>query len=221
MASVFSDTEDLSGPRRRTKTGILIWTRLLRLRFCGRKSGGGTMVTIKRNKSARNSQSFKARLCLWRYRYLLGPGSSLSAFGPGRQVLLLVGGELVDLDAHGVELEFGDVAVDILGDGVNLVLEAAGVLDQVFGGERLVGEAHVHHGSRVAFGGGEGDEAAFAEEVELAAIFHHVFVHEWAGWLFRAGKLFERGNVNFDVEVAGIGDDRAVFHAFEMIVSEN
>jgi hypothetical protein len=40
---------------------------LLRLRFCGRRSGGGTMVTNKRNKSARKSQSFKATLCLWRY----------------------------------------------------------------------------------------------------------------------------------------------------------
>src|ERR1700728_1647886 len=150
-------------------------------------------------------------------RYCVG----LGAFGPGGQVLLLIGRELIDLDSHGVEFEFGDVAVDVFGDRINLVLQAAGVLNQVFGGERLVGEAHVHYRSGVAFGGGEVDQSAFAEEVELAAIFHHVFIHEGPHRLFGAGKFFQRGDIDLNVEVAGVRDDRAVFHSFEMIVGEN
>ena len=59
--------------------------------------------------------------------------SVLGAFGPRGQVLLLIWRELIDLDAHGVKFEFGDMTVDIFGDGINLMLQGAGVLDQVFG----------------------------------------------------------------------------------------
>ena len=37
----------------------------------------------------------------------------------------------------------------------------------------------------------------------------------------RAGQLFQRGDVNFDVEVAGIADHRAVVHFFEVLVSDH
>ncbi len=55
----------------------------------------------------------------------------------------------------------------------------------------------------------------------LAAIFHGVFVDEGAGRLLAAGKFFERGDIDFDVEVAGVADHRAVFHFFEVIVGDD
>ena len=73
----------------------------------------------------------------------------------------LLVGERIDLDAHGFELEAGDLAVDLTGDGVDLLLELVGVLGHVFGGERLIGEGHVHDGGGVTFGRGQIDQAAF------------------------------------------------------------
>ena len=43
------------------------------------------------------------------------------------------------------------------GTGIDLSLQLLGVLNHVFGGIGLVREAHVHHGSRMAFGGGQVD----------------------------------------------------------------
>src|SRR5271156_651136 len=113
------------------------------------------------------------------------------------------------------------LAVYGFGDGVNLRLQVFRVFHYVFGREGLIGEAHVHYYCGVAFGGGQVDEAAFAEEINLAAVFHGVFVHEGAGGLFGAGQLFQRGDINFDVEVAGITDDRAVVHFFEVFLRDD
>ena len=117
------------------------------------------------------------------------------------------------MDAHGFELEPGDFAVDGLGHGIDFGLEFLVMLDHVLGGERLVGEAHVHHRRGMAFGGGEIDEAAFAEQINLAAVLHGVFVDEGARGFLAAGKLFERGDIDLHVEVAGVADHRAIFHA--------
>ena len=43
---------------------------------------------------------------------------------------------------------------------------------------RLVREAHIHHHRGVALRGGQIDQAAFAQQVNFAAVFHRVFFHE-------------------------------------------
>src|SRR5208337_2009208 len=68
---------------------------------------------------------------------------------PALEVLLLLGGQLVERDAHGLELERGDELVHGLGRLVDLVLELARVLDGPLGRKCLSGEAHVHHAGRV------------------------------------------------------------------------
>src|SRR6266481_9660061 len=85
---------------------------------------------------------------------------SLGAFIPGSEVVFLLRRELVQAVAHGVELEARNFLVQVLGDDVNLRLEVFVIGAQIFGRKRLVGEAHVHYGSGMAFGGGEIDEAA-------------------------------------------------------------
>ena len=52
---------------------------------------------------------------------------------------------------------------------VDLLLELVVVLDHVLGRQRLVGEAHVHHGGRVALGGGQVDQPALGEQEDRAA----------------------------------------------------
>src|SRR3954468_20736209 len=91
-------------------------------------------------------------------RGLMWPG--LRALVPRSQVLRLLLGELVDLDAHGLELEAGDLTIDVLRHDVDLRLELIGVRHDELCRKGLVGEAHVHDGRRVPLGGAEGDEAA-------------------------------------------------------------
>src|SRR5215469_8396531 len=67
------------------------------------------------------------------------------AFLPGGEVLLLLGGQLVEAMAHGLELQACDFAIEVLRHHVHLRLEILVMLHQVFRGQRLVGEAHVHH----------------------------------------------------------------------------
>lgn len=58
---------------------------------------------------------------------------------PAREIFPLLLGEAVDPNAHGSELEAGDLAVHLLGDWVDAVFELGVVGDDVFGGEGLVG----------------------------------------------------------------------------------
>ena len=73
----------------------------------------------------------------------------------------------------------------------------------------------------MTFRGGEIYEAAFAEQVNLAAAFQRVFIHERANFALAAGQFFERGDINFHVEVAGVADDGAGLHGFEMLVAND
>src|SRR5580704_2715908 len=110
-----------------------------------------------------------------------GTGAVLGgALGPGSQIVLLLRRELIDVDSHGFELELGNLAIDGIRHRIDLPLQFRAVLNQIFGGKRLIGEAHIHHSGRMAFGGGEIDEAAFAEQIDPTAIFHGKFLDERA-----------------------------------------
>ena len=104
--------------------------------------------------------------------------------------MLLLGGELVELVAHAVELEARDFLVEIFGHDVDLRLQLLVILQQVFGGESLIGEAHIHDGGRMSFGGSQIDEAAFAEEIDFAAVLQQVFVHKRAHFALAGRQLF-------------------------------
>ncbi len=71
------------------------------------------------------------------------------------------------------------------------------------------------------FGGGEVNEAAFAEQVDAAAVFHRVFVDKGARGALRRGHLFERRDVDFDVEVARVRDDGTILHDCEVLLGED
>ena len=138
------------------------------------------------------------------------------------EVFDLLFGEGVDVDAHGLELEFGDPGVDFGGDVVDLGLEGLLVLEGPFGGEGLDGEGHVHDGGGVAVGGGEVNEAAFAEDHDGVAGGDGEAVDEFAeAFLSFLGHLGEGDEVEFDVEVAGVTDQGAVFHDFEVFAADD
>src|SRR5918993_5305238 len=145
----------------------------------------------------------------------------LGADLPGGEVLCLLGGELIHVDAHGGELEVGDLTVDVLGQGVDVVGELVFVVEQVLRGKRLVGEGHVHNGARVALGGGEVDKTALAEHVDLAPVVEEVLVDERAWLALLDAHLFERRDVDLDVEVARVGDDAAVLHRGKVLAVDD
>src|SRR5713101_6493436 len=149
------------------------------------------------------------------------PHSKLRAFVPGSQVVFLLRRELVEAVAHGVELEAGDFLVQVLGNDVHLRLETLVVRPEVLGGEGLVGETHVHHGSGMAFGGGKVNETSFGEQVDLAAVLHLIFVHHWAHFTLTAGQLLQRWNVDLHVEMARVADNRSALHFLEMLSADD
>ena len=78
------------------------------------------------------------------------------------------GGERVEHDAEGRELEPRHLHVDLLGDVVHALGQLGVLAAQPLRGERLVGEAHVHDRGRVALGGAEVDEPALGQDVQPA-----------------------------------------------------
>ena len=71
------------------------------------------------------------------------------------------------------------------------------------------------------FGSRQVDQAAFAEQVNLAATLQRVFIYQRANFALAARQFFQRGNINFHVEVAGVANHRAVFHAFKMLAANH
>src|SRR5467141_2422995 len=69
----------------------------------------------------------------------------------------------------------------------------------------------------MAFGGGEVHKAAYAQQVDFAAILEFVFIHKGTNFTLAAGELLEGGDVNLDIEVAGVAHNRAALHFFEML----
>src|SRR4029077_5640921 len=78
---------------------------------------------------------------------------------PRREVLLLLLGERVDGYAHGLQLEPGDLPIELEGNAVDPFRQRGAALHQVLGGESLVGEAHVHYTRGVPLGSGQIDQA--------------------------------------------------------------
>src|SRR4051794_29153115 len=73
-----------------------------------------------------------------------GSPPALRSLVPRGEVPRLLVAQLVDRDAHGRELQPGDLVVDLLRDDVHLPLELRRVLDGVLGRQRLIRERHVH-----------------------------------------------------------------------------
>src|SRR5947209_17084682 len=67
---------------------------------------------------------------------------TLRPFLPRREVAPLLLGEDVDDDAHRVQLQPGDLRVDLVRDVVHPVLQLCRVILDVLGPQRLVREAH-------------------------------------------------------------------------------
>ena len=68
----------------------------------------------------------------------------------------------------------------------------------------------------MALGGGEIDEPAVADEVEPPAVGQRELVDERARLAGLDGEVAERPDLDLDVEVARVGEDRTVLHALDV-----
>src|SRR5579883_3474212 len=73
----------------------------------------------------------------------------------------------------------------------------------------------------MTFSSGKVDEAAFTKQIDFAAVTHGVLVHEFACGTFGRSHALKRRDIDFHVEVAGIGNDCAWLHYLEMLLSDN
>ena len=113
-----------------------------------------------------------------------------------------------------------DLAVDLRGDRVHARARARAVAHELLGAQRLQRERHVHHRGRMALGGGEVDDAAAGEQVQ-PAVAEVVLLDERAAPRARRRSPASRRSrdVDLDVEVAGVGQHRAVLHALEVLAA--
>src|SRR5439155_19655690 len=145
---------------------------------------------------------------------------TLRALLPGSQIALLRGCEAVDADSHCVQLEPGDLAIDLRRDWNHRRSERARVLDQVLRRQRLVGEAHVHHAGGVSLRGRQIDQAALAEQGDAVPVGKLVLVQESADRA-PAAVLLQPLDVDLHVEMPAVRDDGAVLHAREVLAGED
>ena len=106
----------------------------------------------------------------------------------------------------------------MLRHAVHLRLQFARIFDHPFGRQSLGGEAHVHHGRRVSLGRCQVDQPALSQQVDAPAVRQRELVHVLAhAFAFADGHLPQPVDVDFHVEMAGIGQDRAVFHLHHVL----
>ncbi len=135
---------------------------------------------------------------------------------PRGKVLDLLRGQSIDRHPHGRQFERGHGRVDLRRHAVHAGREPRGTLREVLAAQRLVGEAHVHHGGRMPFGARQVDEAALAEQVHALSTAQHERLDR------RPGREHVRRHgaqgvlVDLDVEVPRVRHHGSVLHGREV-----
>ena len=87
--------------------------------------------------------------------------------------------------------------------------------------EGLVRERHVHHERRVPLRGGEIDEPSVGDEVQPASVGEGEFLHELPRTPRLDRHLPQRRNLDLDIEVTRVGENRAVLHALQVLACDH
>ena len=91
------------------------------------------------------------------------------------------------------------------------------MLQQIFHGKELHGERKVHNFYRMAVAAGKVYKAAFAQQVDFFTVRHGIGCNVFTNFVSRFnGHCFQVFNVNFNVKMACVGKNCAVFHKREV-----
>ncbi|AIY18433.2 Signal peptidase I [Pimelobacter simplex] len=127
-------------------------------------------------------------------------------------------GQLGQLDAEGVEVQPGDLLVEVLGQHVDADRVLVGLGEDLDLGEHLVGEGVRHHERRVAGRVAEVQQTALGEDDDLLAVGEDPLVDLGLDLVLDdARDLREAGHVDLVVEVADVADDGLVLHLLEVL----
>src|SRR5665213_3648751 len=145
--------------------------------------------------------------------------SPSGAHVPRCKILLLRGCEDIHVRPHRLELEARDLAIDGLRHAMHLVRQRRTLLHEILRAQRLVREAHVHHARRMSFRRREIDQPSLAKQKEALPANDELF-DEWSHAALRASRqLFQRRDVDLDVEVPRVRDHCAVLHRREVLAA--
>ncbi len=112
-------------------------------------------------------------------------------------------------------MERGDLLVEVLGQGVDLLVVLVRVGPQLDLGQRLVGEGGRHHEGRVAGGVAEIHEAALGQQDDALAVRELDLVDLRLD--VRPFEVAQRGDLDLGIEVADVADDGAVLHRAHVV----
>mmetsp|Transcript_19665 Transcript_19665/g.21959 ORF Transcript_19665/g.21959 Transcript_19665/m.21959 type:complete len:432 (+) Transcript_19665:23-1318(+) len=181
-----------------------------------------------------------------RTKNLVQPGSQLSVQQQQQQhvnlyLIAVVSGLVRTIDVHAdvgslllrkrrelaaqlVEVEAGDLLVEVLRENVHLVvvLLRGLLVPELELSHHLVGERARHDETRVASGATEVEQTAFGKDNDGVALGEHILVH--LGLDVDALDTLvslQAGHVNLVVKVADVADNGVVLHANHLVHHEN
>src|SRR5947208_11002479 len=112
----------------------------------------------------------------------------LSSRFPARKILELLRSQTIDRQSERAQFQTRDFNVNFRWQEMHAGIELAFVLHQIFYGESLVSKAHVHTAGRVAFGGGEIDQTALAQNHNSPPVLESVFLDKRTHLCWLAGQ---------------------------------
>ncbi len=135
------------------------------------------------------------------------------------EVLRLLGRQLGELHADLGEMQRGDLLVEVLGQGIDLLLVLAGLGEQLDLGQRLVGERGRHHERGMAGRVAEIDEPAFGQKDDLLAVGELDLVDLRLDVV--PLQVAQRRDLDLRIEVADVADDRPVMHLAHVVEGDD
>src|SRR6266567_7692006 len=140
----------------------------------------------------------------------------LRAGFPRVEVFILLRSEGIDAHTHSLELETRNLFVECSRQGVDTRLHLACMDQHVLSAQGLIGKAHIHDARRMAFRRREIDKTPLGEQVNLPPVGIGVLIDEVAYAAFLDRQRFQCRDVDLIIEMAGVGNNRAIFHAFQV-----
>jgi len=131
------------------------------------------------------------------------------------EVVGLVLGKGGDADAEMLQVSFGDLLVELLGQHVNADFVLVSARPQFDLGQDLIGEGVAHDERWVTHGASEVDQTAFGEEDDVLAVFEGVAIDLGLDVILD-GVLGQPGGVDFAIEMSDVADDGVLEHHLEV-----
>jgi len=142
------------------------------------------------------------------------------SLGSDAQVLGLLGGEDGEVGSQLLQVETGDLLIELLGQEVDSNVVLGGLGPQGNLGKDLVGERAGHDKRRVSSGTSQVNKATIGKEDDVDTVLQGVSVDLGLD-VDLGGVGVQPGNVDLNVEVTNVGQDGILLHDGNVLTTEN